>query len=140
VHAIIDGQDCGGAVGGMLPIAEVKAVLEPAVVAAINAAVADDGPDGPAACAAAGDVCADTPAGEPTTCDVDRHLCVSSSAKVALGVLDADADGVITLAEARESPLFRDFFKPDLDDGFYSVGLGFHCVPASFDAPGEQAK
>ena len=69
-----------------------------------------------------------------------------------LKVFDSDNNGTITTQEIETNPLLMLAASPDLDlldasgqfhpnqDGIkdsYSIGLGFTCVPATFNAPGD---
>jgi hypothetical protein len=74
----------------------------------------------------------------------------NTAATPLLKAFDSDKDGTITTQELEKNPLLMIAVSPDLDlldssgafnpgqDGVkdtYSIGLGFTCVPASFNAP-----
>jgi hypothetical protein len=111
-----------GIFAGAIRSADIDAVFEPAMLAAVTEAVA-----------------ADCTAGS----------CTSGSAGATyLGLFDGDHDGMVTLVELQTNSLIQSLLQPDLDlfdasgaagtDGVMdamSVGIGFTAVAATFDAP-----
>ena len=143
-----------GVLGGALTRDEISNSLIPAFASLFNASIRDDAPDGAnlAACRAADDVCPNAQSGEPTSCDVARRVCVTSSSRTILNLFDADKDVQITADEVATSPLVQALFAPDVDlfdatgafnprqDGVndsLSLGIGLTCVKASFPVHGE---
>jgi hypothetical protein len=125
VEAQVEAAGCSGKLGGAITQHQVDTVLLPAVVGMMNAAIARD-PGCPAACAS------------------------GTSAALIIEVFDTNEDGMITLAELMGSAIIQTLLAPDLDlldeagaaepDGLtesISLGMGFDCVPASFEVTGE---
>jgi hypothetical protein len=119
VQAEIDDAGCSGKLGGAVTRTDVETVLIPTVVSMMNAAIARD-PGCPDACTA------------------------GSTAALVVEVFDADMDGMVTAQELLANSFIQSMLAPDVDllddDGVaesISIGVGFDCVAATFDAPQE---
>ncbi|HEY2980433.1 MAG TPA: hypothetical protein VGJ22_04585 [Anaerolineales bacterium] len=119
LEADLSAQGCAdGKLGGGVTVDEFNGKLLPAIAAGINQVTKTD----------------------------------AAAANAILQAFDTDEDGTITIQELEDNTLLMIAISPDLDlldasgafnpgqDGekdSYSVGMGFTCVPASFDAPGD---
>jgi hypothetical protein len=155
LRARVSATGCSeGVLGGAITVEDLNQQVLPGLQELFNRRIGSDGPDGlhPAACSADDMTCPVSPAGESTSCDSARNLCVSSAAKTLLALFDSDKDGVIELDEIQNNTLVRALLAPDVDlfdatgmfnplvDGVHdslSIGVGFTCKPAAFTVAGE---
>ncbi len=144
-----------GVLGGAITDAELNSSVIPGIQVLMNASVQEDAPEVGGeltACVMAADVCPDNAGGDPTTCDVERMICRSSTTKTILDLFDANDDAEITVAEIKDNTLIKALLAPDVDllnaagtfeprvDGVkdsLSVGLGFTCANGVFTVSGE---
>ncbi len=164
MQADLTDASCSGKLGGAISKVEVDETVIPALTAAMNTMVAKC--PSPHECTGEartllelfdiGVACVSN-----AGCPADATMCMPAGSKMKCTCgLDAcggelTADGVITVEEMLANPLIKALFAPDVDlldhDGAFqedphkrdgvkesmSLGVGFTCVKASYDAPGE---
>jgi hypothetical protein len=156
IKANVTATSCtGGVLAGAVTKAEVDSAIIPAIAPLVNDSIlSSDSVDGALVpCQTMADCPATSDSGSALECDDDaRNLCLSDSSLTILNLLDANKDGTVTAAEIMSNSIVSALLAPDVDmldangdfnprqDGTkdsISLGVGFTCVNATFDAPGE---